>query len=92
MRRAVLETARRPGGPMLWALLDWWWYGWRIGTERDGFPLGQPRAWRYGDLLLMATEPYLTEWQESRPIRGWLEVRGRSRCQPDTPGCSDQEC
>jgi hypothetical protein len=78
MRRAVLEATRNPRGHLWWARLLDWWYGWRIGTRGPGFPLGQPKAWRYGDLLLMSTEPYLSQLRDSRPIREWLAERSHS--------------
>lgn len=75
MRKAVLEAARKPGGPVRWARLLDWWYGWRNGTRRGGFPLDQPRAWRYADLLLMTQEPHLSRMRGSRPLREGLVHR-----------------
>lgn len=75
MRRAVLEAAQNPRGPLRWARFLDWFYGWRVGTRERGFPQGQPRAWRYGELLDMIQEPYLSEARKSRPIREWLDER-----------------
>lgn len=71
IRRAVLEAARNPTGPLMWARFLDWLYGWRIGTGEPGFPKGQPAIWYYGDLLFMSQEPELSHVRAWRPFRDW---------------------
>ena len=52
VRRATLRTARHPRRPSVLAWWLDWFYGWRVGTRDAMFPLGQPRSWRYSDLVI----------------------------------------
>jgi hypothetical protein len=70
-RWAILATARHPKRPSLWAVFLHWLYGWRVGTLDRGFPLGQPRSWFYGDLVLGTREPHLSQMRAWRPFHEW---------------------
>jgi len=52
VRRATLRTARHPRRPSVLAWWLDWFYGWRVGTRDAMCPLGQPRSWRYSDLVI----------------------------------------